>query len=91
MSGKKKLTINWSHILTSLVLGAILGAFALVRVSDAQTIVVAGHTRELAELKEGIVLRAEYEQTILRIDQRLESLDKRTESVDTKLDRLLER
>lgn len=38
------LQINWSHILTSLVLGAILGAFALVRVSDAQTIVVAGQS-----------------------------------------------
>ena len=91
MSAKQKLTINWSHIITSLALGAILGAFALVRVSDSQAVVLAGHTQELTELQESIVPRSEFEQTILRIDQRLESLDKRTESVDGKLDRLLER
>jgi hypothetical protein len=91
MSGKQKPIFNTSHILTSLAIGAILGAYALVRVSDSQTVILAGHTQELANLENSIVPRTEFEQTILRIDQRLESIEKRIDSVDGKLDRLLSR
>ena len=89
MSGKQKQIFNTSHILTSLAIGAIFGAYALVRISDSQTVILAGHTQELASLENSIVPRTEFEQTILRIDQRLESIEKRIDSVDGKLDRLL--
>lgn len=86
-----QIQINWSQVLTSLILGGILGGIAILRLSDSQTITLAGQGHEIEELKSVIVPRGEYNATILRIDQRLESLERSSQNTNSKLDRLLER
>jgi len=83
--------LNWSQVATSLLIGGILGAVSILRLSDSQTIILAGQGNDIQELKENSVLRPEYSQTILRIDQRLNSIEKNNDAISGKLDRLLER
>jgi hypothetical protein len=83
--------INWSQVITSLLIGGVLGVIGVIRLSDSQTTAIAGQGQDIVELKESVVLRAEYAQTILRIDQRLNSIDQNNQSIDSKLTRLLER
>lgn len=78
--------INWSQVITSLLIGAILGGITLLRFSDSQAIVVAGNTAEIGEIKSVIVPRSELEQVINRLDQRMESIEKSIDSIDRKLD-----
>lgn len=80
--------IQWSQVITSLFIGAILGGIALLRFSDSQAVIVAGHTAEIGEIKGDIVPRAEFEAVVLRIDQRLESQDKRFERQEKILERI---
>lgn len=83
--------VNWSQVATSLLIGGIVGAIAIIRLSDSQQIVIAGQAKELDELKGVIVPRGEYEQAILRIDQRLQYIEQNSQQTNNKLDRLLER
>lgn len=81
--------INWSQVFTSLFIGAVIGVISFIRFSDSQAIVVAGHTTTLNELKASSVSRPEYEATILRIDQRLQSIDEHNKEVSSTLTELL--
>jgi hypothetical protein len=85
------LSINWSQVVTSLVIGSILGAFAIIRLSDAQAIVIAGQGSAIDELEANSVQRPEYEATVLRIDERLDEINDTNKSIDGKITRLLER
>jgi hypothetical protein len=78
--------IQWSQVITSLFIGAILGGIALLRFSDSQAVIVAGHSSEISEIQQDLVPRSEFEAVILRIDQRLESNEKILERIDKKLD-----
>jgi uncharacterized membrane-anchored protein YhcB (DUF1043 family) len=83
--------INWSQVVTSLVIGSILGAIAIIRLSDAQAIVIAGQGSAIDELEANSVQRDEYNATIMRIDQQLETIGETNKSIDNKITELLRR
>ena len=69
-----------SGIVASLVVGAILGGIAFVRVSDSTAIKATINAVSIEELKKGTVSQAAFDLTLARLDR-----------IESKIDRLLER
>ena len=83
------LQINWSQVLTSLVVGAILGAFTLLRLSDSQTVVLAGHTKTIEKLENSTVSLELFKLHNESQTQQFKSIDERLYKMDSKIDQLL--
>lgn len=67
-------------VITSLIIGGITGAFAIVRVSDSNTLVIAGNSDSIEKLEENSVSRREFS-----------ALSNQVTRIEQKVDRLLER
>lgn len=75
MSEKLSIHINWSQVLTSLFIGALLGAVTLLRFSDSQAVVVAGHTEAIKDLKTNSVSRREWDIMVDRLNRMESKID----------------
>jgi len=69
-----------SGVVGSLVVGAILGGIAFVRVSDSTAIKATINAVSIEELKKSTVSRAAFDLTLARLDR-----------IESKIDRLLEK
>ena len=69
-----------SGVVTSLLVGAILGGIAFIRVSDSTAIKATVNAVSIEELKKSTVSQATFDLTIARLDR-----------IESKIDRLLER
>lgn len=78
-------------VIASLITGAIFGGISVIRLADTQTVVLAGHTASIAELKDQLVPRAEYESRNKSVDERLSRIEATVDRSDSKLDQLLSR
>lgn len=88
MSSNTTFKINWSQVVTSLFIGGVVGGVSILRLADTNTIVLAEHTRDIAEFQETAVLRPEYEANNLSIQRQLDEIKKSLDRVERKLDSL---
>ena len=72
-------------VVTTLIIGAILGSFTLVRTSDSLVYRVLAIELDNAELKKHIVPRSEFETTVRKQTQRLERMEKQLDRIESKL------
>jgi len=80
-AGHAQIQINWSQVVTALIIGAIGGAVTILRVADTQTVVVAGIKSDVDGLKADYMPRTEIEREFTHINQSLVR-------IEGKLDRL---
>lgn len=91
MSVKPTIQINWSQVITSLVLGAILGAFTLLRLSDTQTVVLAGHTKTIEKLEASSVSHDIFDQHVSQQSTDMQDIKTALRDLNNKVDSLLRR
>jgi len=81
--------INWSQVITSLLIGAFLGAVTLVRLSDTNTIVIAGQSKAIEHLESSTVSSDIFTQHAISNQREFDAITKSLDIVNSKLDRLL--
>lgn len=75
-----QIKINWSQVITALIIGAITGSWALIRFSDSVGFIARANEQEINEIKEVLVPRPEYE---AREQNLYKYLDKRFDTVES--------
>lgn len=83
------LKVNWGQVVTSLLIGAVLGAFALVRLSDTNTLVIAGQAKAIENLEANTVSIEIFKQHTDASRREFDSITKSLDSLNSKMDRLL--
>lgn len=83
------LQINWSQVITSLLIGAVFGAIAIVRLSDTQTITISGHTKAIEKLEVGTVSTDAFAQHAETNRREFDAITKSLDALNNKVDRLL--
>ena len=81
--------INWGQVVTSLLIGAIVGAFTLIRLSDTNTIIIAGQAKAIENLETSTVSIDLFKQHAAENQREFDTITKSLDSVSSKLDRLL--
>lgn len=81
--------INWGQVVTSLLIGAVLGAFTLIRLSDTNTVIIAGQTKAIEHLESNTVSIDIFNQHALANQREFDAISKSLDSLNSKLDRLL--
>lgn len=72
-------------VFTSLLIGAVLGAFALVRTSDNLVIRVGALERTSDNLEERFVSRTEFNLTIENQNDKLETINNKLDRINSRL------
>lgn len=80
----------FAGVLTSLIVGSIIGAFGVVRIVDSTSFKVIAIDEELGEIQAIVVPRVEYKLRNDEQDRRIATIEEHYESIDDKLDKLLE-
>lgn len=80
--------INWTQVITALATGLVIGAVGILRVADSNTVVIATNSREISELKEDIVPRAEFDAVNESLQLFLERQQIQLDRIEQKIDRL---
>jgi hypothetical protein len=72
-------------VVTALIIGAVLGSFALVRTSDSLVFRIVAVELDNAELKKNTMPRGELELEFKHINDRLDRAEEYLVSIDSKL------
>lgn len=81
--------INWGQVVTSLLIGAILGAIALVRLSDTNTIIIAGQAKAIENLENNTVSSELFHQHVQQQTTDITDIKNALRDINNKVDRLL--
>lgn len=79
------LTKILTGVATSLIIGAIVGSFTLVRTSDSLVFRVVALELNDEQIKNNLVPRSEFESKLESQNQRLERIEKQLDRIESKL------
>lgn len=79
------LTKILTGVATSLIIGAIVGSFTLVRTSDSLVFRIVAVELDNEQIKNNLVPRGEFESTLESQNQRLERIEKQLDRIESKL------